>query len=178
MLNVLMIASEAAPYAKTGGLADVLGSLPSALTKEGADVRVIMPKYSGINPKLKENMEHLCYIYVKVGWRNLYVGIEQAVYRGITYYFIDNEFYFYRDNLYGYQDDPERFAYFCRAVLDAIPHLNFIPDILHCHDWLAGMVPVLLEAQYRELELYRGMRTVFTIHNLRYQGIYGINEMK
>jgi starch synthase len=173
-----MVASEAAPFAKTGGLADVLGSLPSALIKQGADVRVIMPKYRTIVPKLRESINHKCYIYSKVGWRNLYCGIEQAEYNGVTYYFIDNEFYFGRDNLYGYNDDPERYAYFCRAVLDAIPYLDFNPDILHCHDWQAGMVPVLLEAQYRHQDRYRDMKTVFTIHNLKYQGIYGMKEMK
>lgn len=178
MLNILMIASEAAPFAKTGGLADVLGSLPSALIEQGADVRVIMPKYRTIAEKLRESIRHNCYIYVRIGWRSLYCGIEQAEYKGVTYYFIDNEFYFGRDNLYGYNDDPERYAYFCRAVLEAIPYLDFHPDILHCHDWQAGMVPVLLEAQYRGIDLYRNMKTVFTIHNLKYQGIYGIKEMK
>lgn len=178
MLKILMAASEAAPFAKTGGLADVLGSLPSALIKQGADVRVIMPKYRTIDPALRENISHNCYIYVRVGWRNLYCGIEQAEYNGVTYYFIDNEFYFGRDNLYGYYDDPERYAYFCRAVLEAIPYLDFHPDILHCHDWQTGMVPVLLEAQYRHQDRYRDMKTVFTIHNLKYQGTYGIKEMK
>lgn len=178
MLNILMVASEAAPFAKTGGLADVLGSLPSALIKQGADVRVIMPKYGTIPQKLKESIVHNCYIFVRVGWRNLYCGIEQAQYNGVTYYFVDNEYYFARDGLYGYGDDGERYAYFCRAVLEAIPYLDFQPDILHCHDWQAGMVPVLLEAQYRQMEKYRNIKTAFTIHNLRYQGVYGIPEMK
>ncbi|HHV13384.1 MAG TPA: glycogen synthase GlgA [Clostridiales bacterium] len=177
-MKILMVASEAAPFAKTGGLADVLGSLPGALIKQGAEVRVIMPKYGTISSKLRESIVHKCVIYVGVGWRNLYCGIEEAVCNGVTYYFIDNEFYFNRDGLYGFGDDGERFAFFCRAVLEAIPHLDFTPDILHCHDWQAGMVPVLLEAHYRQLELYRPIKTVFTIHNLRYQGICGIDQMK
>ncbi|HWT75293.1 MAG TPA: glycogen synthase GlgA [Mobilitalea sp.] len=178
MLKILMVASEAAPFAKTGGLADVVGSLPSALLKQGADVRVILPKYGTIPLKLRESIVHSCSIYVKMGWRNLYCGIEQIEYNGVTYYFIDNEFYFNRDSLYSYGDDGERFAFFNRAVLEVIPYLDFTPDILHCHDWQAGMVPVLLEAEYRNIEQYQGISTVFTIHNLRYQGIYHIDEMK
>ena len=205
MRKILMVASEASPFAKTGGLADVIGGLPPALNKRGADVRVIMPKYEfagkskmiirdeatgeleesegkkTLTDILKENnckLEQLCHFYVNLGWRQLYCGIEQTVYRGVTYYFIDNEFYFKRDNCYGFGDDAERFAYFCRAVLEAIPYLDFTPDIIHCHDWQAGMIPVLLEAQYLGLDHYRNIRTIFTIHNLKFQGIYGISEMK
>ena len=204
MKKILMVTPEATPFAKTGGLADVAGGLPIALKKHGADVRVIMPKYeyAGKSKKLirdeegelkeiqekktltevlQENqivLEHLCQIDVKIGWRSLYCGIEQTVYQGVTYYFIDNEFYFKRDNCYGYGDDEERFAFFSRAVLEAIPYLNFIPDVIHCNDWQTGMVPVLLEAQYRGLELYRDIRTMYTIHNLKFQGIFGIQEMK
>jgi starch synthase len=178
MLKILMAASEASPFAKTGGLADVLGSLPSALMKQGADVRVILPKYGSIPEKLQDEIVHDCYIYVKVGWRNLYCGIERLEYQGVTFYFIDHEYYFKRDQLYGYGDDGERFAFFCRAVIDAIPYLDFTPDILHCHDWQTGMIPVLLEAQYRQYETYKDISTIFTIHNLRYQGCYGIEEMK
>lgn len=178
MLKILMATSEATPFAKTGGLADVLGSLPAALLKQDADVRVIMPKYKTIPQKLKDTISHNCYIYVNVGWRSLYCGIEQAEYNGVTYYFIDNEFYFGRDSLYGYGDDGERYAFFCRAVLDAIPYLGFNPDILHCHDWQSGMVPVLLEAGYRHLDRYQHISTIFTIHNLKYQGVHGIQQMK
>lgn len=178
MQKILMVTSEATPFAKTGGLADVTGSLPSALIKQGADVRVIMPKYGTIPPKLQENIVQICSIHVKVGWRNLYCGIEQTEYNGVTYYFIDNEFYFKRDGLYGYGDDEERFAFFCCAVLEVIPYLDFTPDILHCHDWQTGMVPVLLEAQYRNIEQYQDISTIFTIHNLKYQGICGIDQMK
>ncbi len=178
MLKILMAASEASPFAKTGGLADVVGSLPSALIKQGADVRVILPKYGTIPTDLRETMTHHCYNYINLGYRHLYCGIEQVQYNGVMYYFIDNEFYFKRDRLYGYEDDNERFAFFCKAVMEAIPYLNFVPNIIHCHDWQSGMIPVLLEAKYRAMEQYRGISTVFTIHNLRYQGIYGIENFK
>ena len=178
MLKILMVASEAAPFAKTGGLADVLGSLTPELTRQGVDARVILPKYGTISSKLREKITHKCHIYVKVGWRNQYCGIEETEYNGVIYYFIDNEFYFNRSDLYGYDDDGERYAFFTKAVLDAIPYLEFCPDILHCHDWQAGMIPVLLEAHYRNIDLYRNIKTVFTIHNLRYQGIYSIEQMK
>jgi len=178
MQKILMVTSEASPFAKTGGLADVLGSLPSELLKQGADVRVIMPKYQKIPQSLRDTITHICYIYVNVGWRYLYCGIEKTEYKGVTYYFVDNEYYFKRDNLYGDKDDGERFAFFCRAVLEALPHLNFTPDILHCHDWQSGMVPVLLEAGYRHMDFYRDISTIFTIHNLKYQGVYGIQQMK
>lgn len=178
MLKILMATSEASPFAKTGGLADVLGSLPAALKSSGADVRVIMPKYGSISQKLRENIKPICYNFVKVGWRNLYFGIEQIEYNGITYYFIDNEYYFKREELYGYGDDGERFAFFCRAVLEALPFLDFIPDIIHCHDWQTGMVPVLLDTQYRQFDSYKGIYTMFTIHNLKYQGVFGISDFK
>jgi len=173
-----MVASEAAPFAKTGGLADVVGSLPFELKKQGGEVRVIMPKYSTISWELREQISHKCYFYVDLGWRHIYCGIEQGEYNGVIYYFVDNEAYFKRDRLYGYEDDCERFAYFCKAVLEAIPRLDFVPDVIHCHDWQTGMVPVLLEAHYRYKEMYCGIVTAFTIHNLRYQGIYGIEEFK
>lgn len=178
MLKILMAASEAMPFAKTGGLADVLGSLPLELNKQGADVRVIMPNYATIPQQLRDKITHNCYIYVDLGWRHLYCGLKQAEYNGVIYYFIDNEYYFGRENLYGYNDDCERYAFFCKAVLAVIPYLCFTPDIIHCHDWQSGMIPVLLEAGYRSLKQYESMSTIFTIHNLRYQGVYGIDEMK
>ncbi len=178
MINILMVASEASPYAKTGGLADVVGSLPAELKKQETEVRVILPKYDSIPWDLKEQIQHRSYIYVDMGWRHIYCGIEQAEYNGVIYYFIDNEYYFKRDRLYGHIDDCERYAFFCKSVLESIPHLDFVPEVLHCHDWQAGMVPVLLEAHYRKNDLYKKMVTVFTIHNLRYQGIYGMKEFK
>ncbi len=174
MLKVLMVASEANPFAKTGGLADVLGSLPGALNKQGVDARVIMPKYGTISSALRERIQHKETIYVRISWKNQFCGIEQTEYNGVTYYFIDNEYYFRREGIYGYDDEVERFAFFCRAVLEAIPHLDFIPDILHCNDWQTGMIPVLLEAQYRNRDKYENIATMFTIHNLRYQGEFSI----
>jgi starch synthase len=178
MLKILMAASEAAPFAKSGGLADVLGSLPAALNRQGVDARVIMPKYGTIPLDLKDRMLHKHTIYVNVGWKNQYCGIEQAEYNGVTYYFIDNEYYFKREGLYGYYDEAERFAFFCRAVLEALPWLDFQPDILHCHDWQGGMIPVLLEAHYRNLDPYRDISTMFTIHNLKYQGEFTIQTFR
>lgn len=178
MLKVLMAASEAAPFAKTGGLADVLGSLPAALIDKGADVRVIMPKYGTIPPVLKQKIIHKYYIYIRLSWKNQYCGIEEAEHNGVTYYFIDNEFYFKRDGLYGYGDEAERFAFFCHAVLEALPKLDFYPDIIHCHDWQTGMIPVLLEAKYNHLDSYKNIATVFTIHNLKYQGVFDIPLIK
>ncbi len=178
MLKILMAASEGSPFAKTGGLADVIGSLPSQLQKQGADVRVIMPKYKTIPWELREKIVHNCHIYINLGWRHLYCGIDQMVYNDVTYYFIDNEYYFNRDGLYGYDDDCERYAFFCNAVMAAIPYLSFTPDIIHCHDWQAGMIPVVLDAHYRKREEYKGIATVFTIHNLRYQGVHGIDNFK
>jgi glycogen/starch synthases, ADP-glucose type len=178
MLKILMATAEAYPFAKTGGLADVVGSLPNELIKQGAEVGVIMPKYGSIPEKLRNQIVHKCYVYIDMGWRHIYCGIEQATFNGVNYYFIDNESYFNRASLYGYDDDCERFAFFCKAILEAIAHIDFIPDILHCHDWQTGMVPVLLEAHYRHLDMYKNISTAYTIHNLRYQGIYGIDEFK
>ncbi len=178
MLKVLMVTSEANPFAKTGGLADVLGSLPGALNKQGVDARVIMPKYGTISPSLRERIQHKETIYVKISWMNQFCGIEQTECNGVTYYFIDNEHYFKRDGIYGFDDEAERFAFFCRAVLEAISHLDFIPDILRCNDWQTGMIPVLLEAQYRKRYIYENISTMFTIHNLRYQGEFSIPSFK
>ncbi|MGI6562787.1 MAG: glycogen synthase GlgA [Clostridia bacterium] len=178
MLKILMAASEANPFAKTGGLADVLGSLPQALITAGADVRVIMPKYGTIPSHLKNGIIHKRYLYIPLGHRSRYAGLEEAKYKGVTFYFIDNEEYFKRGGLYGYEDDGERFAFFCKAVLELIPYLDFVPDILHCHDWQTGMIPVLLEAFYRTKEPYEHIQTVFTIHNLKYQGIFPVSFFK
>ncbi|WP_179122143.1 glycogen synthase GlgA [Caloramator quimbayensis] len=174
-MKVLMAASEAVPFAKTGGLADVLGSLPPSLKEKGIDVRVIMPQYKAIPKHLKDNIRHIKYIYVNVGWRRQYCGINEAEYKGVKYYFIDNEYYFKRDGLYGYYDDGERFAFFARAVLEAAISIGFIPDIIHCHDWQTAMIPPLLELQYRWREEYKNIKTAFTIHNLKYQGIFSKN---
>lgn len=171
-MNVLFAVSECVPFIKSGGLADVAGALPKELKKMGTEVRVILPKYGLIADHFKEDMKLVEVINVKVGWRNQYCGIEKLEYEDVTYYFIDNEYYFKRDTLYGHYDDGERYAFFCRAVLDAIPHLGFDIDVIHCHDWHTGMINFLLNAQYRHRKEYLKIRTVFTIHNLQFQGVF------
>lgn len=172
MVKVLFVAAEAVPFAKTGGLADVAGSLPKQLRNQGADVRVIMPKYSSIPAQYREQLTLKHRTTVTVGWRQQYCGVEALEHEGVPVYFIDNEAYFKRSGLYGYYDDAERFAYFCRAVLEVLPHLDFVPDVIHCNDWHTGMVSVLLNAHYRHDPHYQHIRTIFTIHNLRYQGVF------
>ncbi|CAH1058964.1 glycogen synthase GlgA [Paenibacillus pseudetheri] len=171
-MKVLFAAAEAHPFIKTGGLADVIGALPKALKGAGVDVRVILPKYRGIPEKFTSKMEHLTEVYVPIGWRNQYCGIEHMVYDGIPIYFIDNEYYFGRDGIYGYMDDGERFAFYNRAVLECLPAIDFQPDVLHCHDWHAAVIPMLLQGHYRHNPFYSEMRSVFTIHNLLYQGVF------
>jgi starch synthase len=169
-MNVLFAASEAVPLVKSGGLADVIGSLPQALQKQGADVRIILPKYADIPQHYKDKMETVKTFNVYVGWRNQYCGLQELDIDGIHYYFIDNEFYFGRSGLYGYGDDAERFIFFCRAVSEALPHLNFKPDIIHCHDWQTALIPFMLKAHYAHIPYYDDFKTMFTIHNLMYQG--------
>ncbi|WP_449601239.1 glycogen synthase GlgA [Paenibacillus sp. Marseille-Q9583] len=171
-MKVLFAAAEAHPFIKTGGLADVIGALPKALKGAGVDVRVILPKYRGIPEKFTSKLEHLTEVYVPIGWRNQYCGIEHMVYDGIPVYFIDNEYYFGRDGIYGYMDDGERFAFYNRAVLECLPAIDFQPDVLHCHDWHAAVIPMLLQGHYRHNPFYSEMRSVFTIHNLLYQGVF------
>ena len=172
MKSVLFVAGEAVPFVKTGGLGDVVGSLPKALIQQGIDVRVILPKYEDIPLIWQEKMVCRKNITVPLGWRKQFCGILQAEHDGVTYYFLDNEYYFKRPGLYGYNDDAERFAFFCRAVLETLPHLDFKPEIIHCHDWHAAILPVLLKAHYADIPYYNGLRTVLTIHNIDYQGIF------
>lgn len=171
-MKVLFAVSECGPFAKSGGLADVAGSLPKELKSLGTDVRVILPKYGSIADDFKADMKKLTEFSVPVGWRNQYCGIEELSYEGVTYYFVDNEYYFKRAQFYGYYDDGERFAYFNRAVLEALAHLDFYPDVLHCHDWHTAMIPFLLRLEYYKRKDYGLIRTVFTIHNLQFQGIF------
>ncbi|MEK3943437.1 starch synthase [Paenibacillus odorifer] len=171
-MKVLFAAAEAHPFVKTGGLADVIGALPKALKAAGVDVRVILPKYRGIPDKFTAQMEHLTEVFVPIGWRKQYCGIERIIYEGIPVYFIDNEYYFGRDGIYGYMDDGERFAFYNRAVLECLPAIDFQPDVLHCHDWHAAVIPMLLQGHYRHNPFYSEMRSVFTIHNLLYQGVF------
>lgn len=172
MEKVLFVAAEAIPFAKTGGLGEVVGSLPHALKKQKLDVGVMIPKYGLIPEEMKQEMTHLTDFTVNLGWRSQYAGIDYLEYKGIPFYFLDNEFYFKRGGIYGYYDEAERFVFFCRAVLESLPHLDFQPQVLHCHDWHTGMIPLFLKSLYSGNEYYERIKTVFTIHNLKYQGIY------
>ena len=170
-MNVLFAAFEAVPFMKTGGLGDVAGSLPEALNGAGCDARVIMPNFSGIPQEYRDEMVHLCDFYVPLAWRNLYCGIETLTRRGVTYYFVDNEYYFNRGSAYGYFDDGERIAFFSKAVVEAIQYLPDVPvDILHANDWHTALSPVFLREFYRGIEAYDRIKTVFTVHNLKFQG--------
>ncbi|WP_047151208.1 glycogen synthase GlgA [Aneurinibacillus tyrosinisolvens] len=171
-MKILFAASEAVPFVKTGGLADVIGSLPKELKNDGLDVRVILPKYEDIPAEYQSRMRKTKEFIVPLGWRRQYCGIEEMQHNGIHYYFVDNEYYFKRNGIYGFYDEAERFAYFSRAILEALPALSFQPDIIHCHDWHSALVPLFLQAEYRTLPFYEQMRTVLTIHNLKYQGIF------
>ena len=174
MSKILMCASEVAPFAKSGGLGDVLGALPQALSKCGDDVRVVLPKYGLISDEYVKDMEFLFYTYVPLGWRRKYCGVFRLIKDGVTYYFIDNEYYFGDACLYKW-NDLERFAFYDKACLEILPMLDFKPDVIHLHDWQAGMIAVLLNAYYVENGFYKGIKTMFTIHNLRYQGVYSID---
>lgn len=177
MLKVLFVASEGTPFSKTGGLADVIGSLPKAISKNGADVRVVMPLYGTTPEKLKGNMKFIKSKCINVGWRSQYCGIFEYNLNGVIFYLIDNEYYFKRDSIYGYYDEAERYAFFSRAVLDMLPEIDFAPDVIHCHDWQTGMIPVLLEAQYRQYDFYKDVKTLFTIHNIMYQGVFSKSQL-
>nr|WP_256521924.1 glycogen synthase GlgA [Halobacillus sp. A5] len=167
-----MIGSECTPFIKTGGLADVLGSLPHALKEDGHEVRVVLPKYETMSDDWKIKLETIQTFNVEIGWRNKYAGVQYIEHNGIPVYFIDNEYYFKRSNLYGYDDEAERFVFFNKAIMEMIRKMDWKPDVLHCHDWQAGLVPVLLHTHYGSDPKFQDMKTVFTIHNLKYQGIY------
>ena len=171
-MKVLFAASEAHPFIKTGGLGDVMGALPKSLVKLGVDVRVVIPKYKNIKDELKQKLQFVKWFTVSVGWRNQYCGVFQYEYKGVIYYFIDNEYYFNRDGLYGYFDDGERFAFFNRAVLQFIKQVDWQPDLINCNDWQTGMIPVLLNLEYKRDEFYSKIKTVFSIHNLLFKGSF------
>lgn len=172
-MKVLYATSEAYPFAMSGGLADVAGALPKALRKRLVGCRIILPLYASISEEMRAKMTFITSITVPVSWRRQYCGVFEAHENGVIYYFIDNQYYFGREGLYGHYDDAERFAFFSRAVLEVLPAINFKPDIIHCNDWQTAMVPVYLNVFYRENEFFRDMKTVFTIHNIQYQGKYG-----
>jgi starch synthase len=171
-LNILIVASEAHPFIKTGGLGDVIGALPVALNDLGADVRVVIPNYRDIKKEIKENLKYIDNFTVNVGWRNQYCGILEYEHEGVKFYLLDNEYYFNRGGLYGYYDDGEKFAFFDRAVLEFVKHIDWVPDILHCNDWQTGMVPVLLKLEYSKEEKFKNMKTMFSIHNLFFKGMF------
>lgn len=172
-ISILFASSEVFPFAKTGGLGDVAGSLPKAVSGLGADIRVVMPNYKTIPPQYKDKMEYLGYIFADLSWRHQYCGILKLVHDGVTYYFLDNEYYFGRNELYGDFDEAEQFTFFSKALIEMLPLIGFKPDIIHCNDWQTGIVSLLLNATYRNRDpWYNKIKTVFTIHNLRYQGIF------
>ena len=172
-MKILFASPEVAPFIKTGGLADVAGSLPPALAELGHDVRVILPLYEQIGEDWRSQMTFVKYYYVRLAWRSIYCGLFQLERNGVTYYFVDNESYFKRQGIYGHFDDAERFAYFSRAVIETPGQIDFKPDIIHCNDWQTALVPIyLLEERYRQNTLSR-TKSVFTIHNIEYQGRYG-----
>lgn len=177
-MKVLFAASEAVPFIKTGGLADVIGSLPKELVGQDLDVRVILPKYGNIPAKYRDAMTPVVTHDIYIGWRKQYIGIETLQHEGVTFYFVDNEFYFKRPGIYGYGDEAERFGFFCKGVIETLPLIDFQPDVIHCHDWQAGMIPVLLKAHYLHLPFYSNIKTVTTVHNLKYQGVFSQDLFK
>ena len=178
-MKILFTASECVPFVKTGGLADVVGALAPVLAKEGHDVRVIMPLYASIPEKWTSQMTHVCDFEVELGWRRQYCGIEMIEQDGVKWYFMDNKFYFGRPYIYGMGgDEYERFGFFCRASLNCLPIIDFQPDVIHAHDWQSGMVPALLKIQYAHLPFFANIKTMYTIHNLQDQGVFGINQVK
>lgn len=173
-MKILFVASEARPFIASGGLADVAGSLPRALCEAGNDCRVVIPLYKNIPLEYREKMEFVRNFNVPLAWRNQYCGVFRTEYQGVTYYFIDNEYYFKRDNLYGYYDDAERFAFFSKATMEMLNYIDFEPDVVHANDWHTALTPVYLNTFYRNIPKYRNIKTVFTIHNIQYQGQYGM----
>lgn len=180
MKNILFAASEGVPFIKTGGLADVVGSLPKEIDRNYFDVRVILPKYSCMSQPMKDLLQYKTHFYMDFHWKEEYVGILEAVVDGVTYYFIDNEYYFsgfkpYGDNVLF---EIEKYAFFSKAVLSALPVIGFKPDVIHCHDWQTGLIPVYVKERFRGNDFYWNVKTVMTIHNLKFQGKWSIKEVK
>lgn len=177
-MNILFATSEAAPFAKTGGLGDVAGSLPITLKEKGTDTRVIMPLYNCIPQQFKDNMRYINHIYIDIGWRKQYCGIFEYEHQGCIYYFIDNKFYFSGNEPYSYiHYDCEKFIFFSKAVLSILPTIGFKPDVINCNDWQTGAIPVYLDT-FQDNEFYRGIKTVMTIHNLRFQGRWSLKGIQ
>ena len=179
MKQILFVASESVPFIKTGGLADVVGSLPKYFDKSEYDVRVMLPKYMCMKEEWKEKLTYNTHFYLDLNWRKEYVGVLELKHEGITFYFIDNEYYFSGHAPYGdTYADIEKFAFFSKAVLSALPVIGFRPDIIHCHDWQAGLVPVYLDNFRYGNEYYRGIKTIMTIHNLKFQGTWDTKRVQ
>ena len=179
MKRILFAASEAVPFIKTGGLADVVGSLPKCFDKRYFDVRVIIPKYLCIKQEWRDKMQYVDHFYMDYLGQSRYVGILQYVYEGITFYFIDNESYFNGPKPYGdWYWDLEKFCFLCRSALSALPVIGFQPDVVHCHDWQTGLIPVLLKDSFHGGDFYRNMKSVITIHNLKFQGVWDVKTIQ
>lgn len=172
-MKVLYVASEALPFVASGGLADVAGSLPVALRRRLIGCRVCIPMYDSIPQELKDTMKFVTSLSVPVAWRRQYCGVFEAHRDGVIYYLLDNQYYFKRDGIYGHFDDAERFAFFARAVLEMLPNIDFKPDVIHCNDWQAALTPLYYSVYYAHRPGYEKIKTVFTIHNIQYQGKYG-----
>lgn len=171
-MKILFATSEAVPFIKSGGLADVSGALTKALRTRRQTCRVVLPLYEDIPQSDRDKMKFVTSFHVSLGWRNQYCGVFEANANGVKYYFLDNEYYFKRHGIYGFFDDAERFAFFSKAVVEMVSHIDFEPEIIHCNDWQTALVPVYLNLFYRHLEKCRNIRTVFTIHNIQYQGVF------
>lgn len=176
--TILFATSEAHPFARTGGLGDVSSALPKALTGLNTDTRVIMPLYHDIPSELRSTFRYVGSVYVTLAWRYQYCGLFSCNYEGVTYYFIDNEQYFKRSGLYGHYDDAERFAFFSKAILECLRLIDFYPEVIHCNDWQTALVPVFLDSFYRGYVEYKNIKTVYTIHNIEFQGRYGKQLIK
>ena len=179
MKKILFATSEAVPFIKTGGLADVCGALPKCFDKRYFDVRVVLPKYACMKQEWKDKMQYIMHFYMDLGFKNCYVGIMHMEYDGIQFYFIDNEYYFSGPKPYDSGPwDLEKFAFFSKAVLSILPVIDFRPDVIHCHDWQTGLVPVYLHDSFQAGEFFRGIKTVMTIHNLKFQGVWDVKTVK
>ena len=177
-MKVLYASSEALPFVASGGLADVAGSLPQALRRRRVGCRVVLPLYGTIPQELRDTMQFITSITVPVAWRRQYCGIFEARHGGVVYYLLDNEYYFKRGSIYGHYDDGERFAFFARAVLEMLPHIGWKPDVIHCNDWQTALTPVYFQTMYANREGYENIKTVFTIHNIQYQGRYSLDILE
>ena len=172
-MKILYAASEALPFAASGGLADVMGALPKAMVQQQCDCRVVLPLYRSVKPAVRNQMTFLKDFDVEIGWRKQYCGVYTIQRNGVIYYLLDNPYYFMRDGMYGFYDDAERFIFFSRAVLELLSEIAFFPDLIHCNDWQTAMIPVYYDIFYKYRQGYEKIKTIYTIHNIQYQGVYG-----